>query len=204
MSLKSSCGGGCPGLGAGGLDAFSSLKTPCRKASTAVSSPSPLKMALLKTSEISAAGSTLSAPRMMTMRSPTLPVTENSPSGVVPTAKFLFASPLLTLSSSGDANKNFAVGTTPLGEFSVTGKVGDRIVIMRGADNVDPAAEISLVFNKAIFSGDGDETAVDAFLHGVFKLEKASKPPAPKPGQPPPQLDFRDINDVVTYRVDSG
>jgi RHS repeat-associated protein len=106
--------------------------------------------------------------------------------------------------SSGDANKNFAVGTTPLGEFSVTGKVGDRIVIMRGAENVDPAAEISLVFNKAIFSGDGDETAVDTFLHGVFKLEKASKPPAPKPGQPPPQPDFRDINDVVTYRVDSG
>jgi hypothetical protein len=36
----------------------------------------------------------------------------------------------------------------PSGEVSGSGKVDDRIVIIRGVENVDPSAEISIVFNN--------------------------------------------------------
>jgi RHS repeat-associated protein len=101
------------------------------------------------------------------------------------------------LNVTSGASQNYSNGPTP--PLTVSGKVGDRIVIMRGAENVDPSAEISLVFNKAIYSGStATESAIDSYLHDIFKLEKASKP---LPGVPP---SYTDINDLVKYRVDSG
>jgi RHS repeat-associated protein len=97
--------------------------------------------------------------------------------------------------SSGSSNNYDEFGPA----LSVAGKAGDRVIVISGAENVDPSTELTLVFNKAIWSGnDKDETSIDSYLHTRFFLEKASKP---LPGKPP---EFKPINDLATYRVDSG
>jgi RHS repeat-associated protein len=88
--------------------------------------------------------------------------------------------------------------------FAVSGKVGDRLIIVRGAEDVDPNAELSLVFNKPIFTGpDTGDDQIDQWLHvnKIIKLEKAPKPPAGTPPLPPV---YSDISDMARYTVDSG
>jgi RHS repeat-associated protein len=97
--------------------------------------------------------------------------------------------------SSGSSNNYDEFGPG----LSVAGKAGDRVVVISGAEDVDPLTELTLVFNKAVWSGnDKDETSINSYLHTRFFLEKASKP---LPGKTP---EFSAINDLATYRVDSG
>jgi len=64
---------------------------------------------------------------------------------------------------------------------------------------------MSLVFNKAIFTGSTlTDDAINTYLHTIFKLEKADKPPTLPPPAPALPPVFTDISDLATYRVDSG
>jgi len=84
------------------------------------------------------------------------------------------------------------------GLLRVKAKLGDRIVLVAGAQNVDPASAVSVVFSRRLFTNNTtDPDAINTFLHGVVKLQKASRPAA---GALPV---FRDISALARYSVDS-
>ncbi|HKS23398.1 MAG TPA: Ig-like domain-containing protein [Thermoanaerobaculia bacterium] len=85
--------------------------------------------------------------------------------------------------------------------LSIAVKAGDRIIIMTGSEPVEPRAELSVVFNEALFVP--TNTPAADHLAQYIKLER-NFGETPTTNSPNPAPDWRPLGGVVSILADSG
>lgn len=83
--------------------------------------------------------------------------------------------------------------------MTLAASLGDRLVIIVGARDVDPSSPITIVFSRPLFAGgSADADAVNAFLRDRIKLDRAVRPAENQTPQ------YFDSSSVARYSLDSG
>ncbi len=76
--------------------------------------------------------------------------------------------------------------------LTVQADLGDRLILVVGVVDVDPETSLSVVFNRAIYTSGATSAEIDAYLHGLVRLERAQG------------TTFIDVSNIATLSVDSS
>jgi RHS repeat-associated protein len=86
---------------------------------------------------------------------------------------------------------------TSANQRQIAASVGDRLVIITSAEDVDAGSEISVVFNEPIVVPSATAADFDVQMRKLFTLSQNTAPPGAAES-------WRDVSALTSFRVDSG